>query len=47
MSGLQWNGTEVRLSCLGHKAFKAAPCEFLLLRYAGTMDKKHYNYKFE
>lgn len=30
MSGLQWDGVEVRFSCLGHNVFKAAPCGFLL-----------------
>ncbi len=30
MSSLQWDGVEVRSSCLGHNVFKATPCGFLL-----------------
>lgn len=30
MSGLQFDGVQVRSSILGHKAYKAAPCDFLL-----------------
>ncbi len=30
MNPLRWDGVEVQTSCLHHKSFKAAPCEFLL-----------------
>ncbi|MFO0870956.1 MAG: leucine-rich repeat domain-containing protein [Pirellulales bacterium] len=30
MNALRWDGVEVQTSCLHHKSFKAAPCQFLL-----------------